>query len=73
LKRVISTGTAAEMRGAPGVAVFSGRSDVTVFGLFLTPVFYVVLMRLGRRNSTIPQAVQPTSPGGLIPMEVRRK
>jgi multidrug efflux pump len=73
LKRAISTGAAAAMRGAPGVAVFSGMIGVTAFGRFLTPVFYVVLMKLGRKKSTTPQAVQPTSPGGRIPMEVGRK
>ena len=29
-----------------GVAVFSGMIGVTAFGLFLTPVFYVVLRKL---------------------------
>jgi multidrug efflux pump len=29
-----------------GVAVFSGMIGVTAFGLFLTPVFYVLLRRL---------------------------
>jgi len=33
----------AEMRHAMGVAVFFGMLGVTFFGLFLTPVFYVVL------------------------------
>jgi len=42
---VVSTGAGAEMRQAMGVAVFSGMIGVTVFGLFLTPVFYAVLMR----------------------------
>jgi hypothetical protein len=31
------------MRSAPGVAVFSGMIDVTLFGIFFTPVFYVVV------------------------------
>jgi len=31
------------MRHAMGVAVFFGMLGVTFFGLFLTPVFYVVL------------------------------
>jgi multidrug efflux pump len=31
------------MRRAMGVAVFSGMIGVTIFGLFLTPVFYVLL------------------------------
>jgi hypothetical protein len=31
------------MRHAIGIAVFSGMLGVTFFGLFLTPVFYVLL------------------------------
>ncbi len=42
----ISTGAGAEMRRAMGVAVFSGMIGVTAFGLFLTPVFYVLLRKL---------------------------
>jgi multidrug efflux pump len=34
------------MRRAMGAAVFSGMIGVTAFGLFLTPVFYVLLRRL---------------------------
>ena len=49
---VISSGAGAEMRQAMGVAVFSGMIGVTVFGLFLTPVFYVVIMkRVGRSTA----------------------
>ncbi|MDB6057271.1 MAG: efflux system, outer rane lipoprotein NodT family, partial [Verrucomicrobiales bacterium] len=44
---VIAHGAGAEMRQAMGVAVFSGMIGVTLFGLFLTPVFYVVLMKIG--------------------------
>ena len=40
---VISTGAGAEMRHAMGVAVFAGMIGVTLFGIFLTPVFYVLL------------------------------
>jgi multidrug efflux pump len=40
------TGAGSEMRSAMGVAVFSGMIGVTAFGLFLTPVFYVLLRRL---------------------------
>src|SRR3954453_13223356 len=47
---VVSPGAGAEMRRAMGVAVFSGMIGVTVFGLFLTPVFYVVLEKLGVRK-----------------------
>jgi multidrug efflux pump len=44
---VRSHGAGAEMRQAMGVAVFAGMIGVTLFGLFLTPVFYVTLMKLG--------------------------
>jgi multidrug efflux pump len=43
---VFSTGAGAEIRHAMGVAVFSGMLGVTFFGLFFTPVFYLVLARL---------------------------
>ena len=43
---MISSGAGAEMRHAMGVAVFSGMLGVTFFGLFLTPVFYVVIRKL---------------------------
>src|SRR5262245_2343668 len=43
---VLSTGAGAEMRRAMGMAVFSGMIGVTAFGLFLTPVFYVLLRKL---------------------------
>ncbi len=43
---VVATGAGAEMRQALGTAVFSGMLGVTIFGLFLTPVFYVVLRTL---------------------------
>jgi hydrophobe/amphiphile efflux-1 (HAE1) family protein len=55
---VISSGAGAEMRRAMGVAVMSGMLGVTVFGLLLTPVFYVVLSR--RR----PQAAPAIEPAG---------
>jgi len=44
---VFSSGAGSEMRHAMGVAVFSGMIGVTIFGLFLTPVFYVTLEKIG--------------------------
>ncbi len=43
-----------------GVAVFSGMLGVTVFGLLLTPVFYVLIRRFVRRGkcSAVPRAHQ---------------
>jgi len=49
LPLVLSTGAGAEMRHAMGVAVFSGMLGVTFFGLFLTPVFYVLMRTLEKR------------------------
>ena len=46
---VLATGAGAEMRQAMGVAVFAGMLGVTVFGLFLTPVFYVVIRHISSR------------------------
>jgi multidrug efflux pump len=46
---VISSGAGAEMRQAMGIAVFSGMLGVTFFGLFLTPVFYVILRTIEKR------------------------
>ncbi len=40
---IFASGAGAEMRHAMGVAVFAGMLGVTLFGLFLTPVFYVVI------------------------------
>jgi len=47
---VISTGAGAEMRNVMGIAVFSGMLGVTFFGLFFTPVFYVLLRKLETRK-----------------------
>ena len=42
---VIASGAGAEVRRVMGITVFSGMIGVTLFGLFLTPVFYVVIRR----------------------------
>jgi multidrug efflux pump len=43
---VLSSGAGSEMRRAMGIAVFFGMLGVTLFGLMLTPVFYVLLRKL---------------------------
>jgi multidrug efflux pump subunit AcrB len=60
---VVSTGAGSEMRQAMGVAVFSGMIGVTLFGLFLTPVFYVTVMKFGRqkREVTSPKYAPPAT------------
>jgi len=46
---VFSHGAGAEVRSATGMTVFAGMLGVTLFGLFLTPVFYVALRKLANR------------------------
>src|SRR5436190_8678688 len=54
-------GAGAEMGQAMGIAVFSGMIGVTLFGLFLTPVFYVTLMKLGRNKQPSAEASRESS------------
>jgi HAE1 family hydrophobic/amphiphilic exporter-1 len=65
LPLAIATGPGAEMRQALGTAVFSGMLGVTLFGLFLTPVFYVtarlVVLRMSRKRRSRP--VRSAVPG----------
>ena len=69
LPLVLSHGAGSEMRHAMGVAVFSGMIGVTAFGLFLTPVFYVLLRQLAgnkplKRHGEIPHDVE--APGVIF-------
>lgn len=48
---ILGEGAGAEVRGVTGITVFSGMLGVTLFGLFLTPVFYVALRKLVTRRS----------------------
>jgi multidrug efflux pump len=47
LPLVIAHGAGSEMRRSLGTAVFSGMLGVTLFGIFLTPVFFSVIAWLG--------------------------
>ncbi|HBE67064.1 MAG TPA: hydrophobe/amphiphile efflux-1 family RND transporter [Planctomycetaceae bacterium] len=51
---LLATGAGSEMRQALGTAVFSGMLGVTVFGLVLTPVIYVVLRGFGSQEYATP-------------------
>jgi multidrug efflux pump len=66
---VLAKGAGAEMRVALGVAVFSGMLGVTIFGIFFTPVFYVVVRWFTERKPKAPpDAVPvPATPEGAIP------
>jgi multidrug efflux pump len=69
LPLVFSKGAGAEMRHAMGVAVFTGMLGVTFFGLFLTPVFYVLLRtfakRLEKNKAEAPGTAPATAPAQL--------
>jgi predicted RND superfamily exporter protein len=62
---VLATGAGAEMRKTLGIAVFAGMLGVTVFGIFLTPVFIYLL---APRRRTEPGNDRPAgSPSALPP------
>ncbi|MGO9598838.1 MAG: efflux RND transporter permease subunit [Isosphaeraceae bacterium] len=48
---ITSVGAGSEMRKTLGIAVFSGMLGVTLFGIFLTPVFYYVIQWVSDRRS----------------------
>ncbi|MBL8301332.1 MAG: efflux RND transporter permease subunit, partial [Ideonella sp.] len=64
---ILGSGAGSEMRRAMGIAVFSGMVGVTLFGIFLTPVFYVLLrQRRARRKQAhepLPVTVTRTEGG----------
>ena len=64
---IVASGAGAEMRQALGTAVFFGMLGVTLFGLLLTPVFYVsvrwLVAQLGRaRAAPAPATLAPEVP-----------
>jgi multidrug efflux pump len=57
---VVAVGPGAEMRQAIGTAVFSGMIGVTLFGIFLTPVFFSVIMKIfGRKPREEKEPAEP--------------
>ena len=72
LRRVplaVATGAGAEMRRSLGIAVFYGMLGVTLFGIFLTPVFFYVIQGLGEARLFLSDrtkaVVSYVSAGGL--------
>ena len=51
---MLGSGAGAEMRQTLGTAVFAGMLGVTIFGIFLTPVFYVIIRKFARRPIPTP-------------------
>jgi multidrug efflux pump len=59
---VVATGAGSEMRRTLGTAVFSGMLGVTLFGIFLTPVFYNVIQACGEWYAARQDAAEPSAP-----------
>jgi multidrug efflux pump len=68
LPLVTSVGAGAEMRHAMGVAGFAGMIGVTLFGIFLTPVFYVLLRALAG-NRPLKQHGEASHAPAMAPAE----
>ena len=62
----LAHGAGAEMRSTLGIAVFSGMLGVTIFGIFLTPIFFYVIQRLfaGKGGATSPPSIHSAETSG---------
>src|SRR6201998_712921 len=70
---IVGTGAGEEMRRAMGIAVFWGMVGVTSFGIFLTPVFYVLLRKLAgaREPAGAAARAQPREGLGVAALELQ--
>jgi multidrug efflux pump len=59
---MVSEGAGAEMRRTLGTAVFGGMLGVTLFGIFLTPVFFYVIQWFADRRPRSAEAEQELEP-----------
>jgi multidrug efflux pump subunit AcrB len=60
---MLSEGAGAEMRRTLGTAVFSGMLGVTLFGIFLTPVFFYVIQWLAPVFSSLTRRMKDGGDG----------
>ncbi|HET6234400.1 MAG TPA: multidrug efflux RND transporter permease subunit [Acetobacteraceae bacterium] len=65
----VAVGAGAEMRQSLGTAVFAGMLGVTLFGLLFTPVFYVLVRRVGQLLDALTRPGPPRkdAPGSRTP------
>jgi len=61
---VLATGAGAEVRHSMGITVFAGMIGVTVFGLLLTPVFYVLVRRVSDKRQAAAVATDTDTHAG---------
>jgi HAE1 family hydrophobic/amphiphilic exporter-1/multidrug efflux pump len=64
---LVATGPGAEMRRALGTAVFAGMIGVTAFGVFFTPVFYVVISKFMGERKVLPETEGEKAAHGPAP------
>ncbi|HET9390142.1 MAG TPA: multidrug efflux RND transporter permease subunit [Steroidobacteraceae bacterium] len=73
---VLAQGAGAEVRHSMGVTVFAGMIGVTLFGLLLTPVFYVLVRRLTSRSGAYAApgagSSDPEAPSGSLGHEAHQ-
>ncbi|HZZ27062.1 MAG TPA: efflux RND transporter permease subunit [Pirellulales bacterium] len=70
---VVASGAGAEMRRSLGMAVFSGMLGVTLFGVFLTPVFFYVIQGLGESQLLTAERsrwIGSTAAGGVLGLTI---
>jgi multidrug efflux pump subunit AcrB len=60
----VAVGAGAEMRQSLGTAVFAGMLGVTLFGLVFTPVFYVLVRKVGLLLSARQPSAKADAPAG---------
>jgi multidrug efflux pump subunit AcrB len=70
---VIAVGAGSEMRRTLGTAVFGGMLGVTLFGIFLTPVFYYVIEWFGDMREKLRSAPPRLPRDWLRPLKRRPK
>jgi Cu/Ag efflux pump CusA len=66
---VVAVGAGWEMRRSLGTAVISGMIGVTLFGIFLTPVFYYVIAKFTKEPAAPahePAAATPQPPAPVV-------
>jgi multidrug efflux pump len=67
-----ASGAGAEMRRSVGTAMLWGAFGVTLFGIFLTPVFFFVMDWLTHRGPVKPRHAHPpdAEPAGTVPEDL---
>jgi multidrug efflux pump len=61
---MLAKGAGAEMRKTLGIAVFAGMLGVTIFGIFLTPVFFYVVRWITGNSGAPSTSASSSKPGG---------